>query len=611
MRNALLLAASLIGLLSFHSRTLAQNASNYTCALAIPLEVANGNVQVAFIPVAGKLLPTAVPDPATTCSGSGTHGSAWYSFVATHTSHWIRTEGDEMDESSFEVFSGTCGSLTSIFCAPSNGPLPRVTGLTPGQTYYLRVVMITPVYCNTETCFLNLAIVSDPLNDECAGALELPLSASAAIVAPGTEISTLGATQSQPGCAIAGAANDDVWYRFTATAATHFFPTQRLSGDPIIVQGFSGTCGNLASVFCNSDVATDLTVGQQYYLRAYSASTDTSVSSRGLIGVFEAATNDACGGATPITVTQSGEASAAVAISNLNATASVVPCWSNDRDVWLSFTSPSTSVSVVGDQLGQDMILFSGPCGSLTCIPSDTYDDTFDGLTPGASYFLKVGGDYVFSNQNIEVFAPPTNDDCIDAVELPITSGDAASAYTHGHTFGATVSMSGSCNIAPYDIWYRFTATSTGHFIVCGNSTASSSTKVEVFSGTCGSLTSIECDFGTPDVALTDLVIGNTYYVHTYGYTTFAGINIAVLDPVPNDDCEGAMPLAYNTLDDFDQSSMAGTFLATDGTGACGIAQDVWFTFTAANTSAAFVAAGAARCGPAQRRSRPVIGTAV
>ncbi|MBK9420400.1 MAG: PPC domain-containing protein [Flavobacteriales bacterium] len=287
MKNALLFAAALTAALAFPSVLVAQNASNFTCALAIPLPVASGNVQVSFTPMIGNFLPGAVPAPVSTCGGAGTRGSAWYSFVASNTSHWIRTEGGDLDESSIEVFSGTCGTLTNILCVPGNSPIPEVTGLVPGQTYYLRVLTTNPFFCGSEQCFLNLAVVSDPLNDECVGALELPVTPSTDRVAPAVEISTLGATQSQPGCAIAGAANDDVWYRFIATSTTHFFPTQLLSGGAITLQGFSGTCGNLTNVFCNTDVATGLTVGQPYYLRAYSTSTDVAVSSRGLIGVFE------------------------------------------------------------------------------------------------------------------------------------------------------------------------------------------------------------------------------------------------------------------------------------------------------------------------------------
>ncbi|MEX1133185.1 MAG: T9SS type A sorting domain-containing protein [Flavobacteriales bacterium] len=592
MRNTLLFAASLISILFANSSVEAQNASNYTCALAIPLPVASGNVQVTFMPLVGAALPGAAPVPVTSCSGSGTRGSAWYTFVATNTSHWIRTEGDAMDESSFDVFSGTCGSLTSILCVPGNSPIPEVTGLTPGQTYYLRVVIGNPFFCSVETCFLNLAVVYDPLNDECTGALELPVTVSTSLLAPAVEISTLGATQSQPGCTVAGASNDDVWYRFTATAATHFVPTQRLSGDALIVQGFSGTCGNLSNVFCNTDLATNLNIGQQYYLRAYSTSTDVAISNRSLIGVFEAAANDECAGAIPITVTESGDAPVAVSISTINATASTAPCVPANRDVWLSFVSPSTVVHVVGDRPGQSIGLFSGSCGSLSCVLSSTFDNSYDGLTAGATYFLKIGSNFSFANLKYWVFAQPENDECANAVEVPITSGDAASTFANGHTFGATTSLPQTCNVQPKDIWFRFTATRTNHTIVCMSSALPVSTKVEVLSGTCGDLTSIECDFGTPNIPLTGLVVGTTYYVRTYGNTSLTGIRLAVLDPVPNDDCEGAIPLSYNTLDDFDQSNMKGNFLATDGAGTCGTLKDVWYTFTAASTSAGFVAAG-------------------
>ncbi|MBK9420398.1 MAG: hypothetical protein IPN44_05025 [Flavobacteriales bacterium] len=173
-----------------------------------------------------------------------------------------------------------------------------------------------------------------------------------------------------------------------------------------------------------------------------------------------------------------------------------------------------------------------------------------------------------------------------------MTSGDAAADFTYGHTYEATESMPETCNGNPDDIWYRFTATATHHTIVCSSTGDPTAIKVEAFSGSCGTLTSIACEYGTPNVSLSELVIGNTYFIRTYGNTEFASVRIAVLEPVPNDDCAGAIPLSFNTLDDYAPTELTGTFLATDGTGTCATTRDLWYRFTAAHTSAGFVAAG-------------------
>jgi len=218
----------------------AQSGINADCDHAIMLNVSAGNVQAEFVPVNGQEFPGAPPSPVTACSGSTIRGSAWFSFTATATKHWIRTEGDGLDQSSMEVFSGSCGSLASIGCFPSNSATPQLTGLTVGATYHLRVLTLNPMNCGLNDCMVWVAVVSVPPNDECAGAIELPVTTDAATVMPGTEISSLGATQSQAACAGgAGASNDDVWYRFTATHTAHFFPTMRLSGGDATVEWFS------------------------------------------------------------------------------------------------------------------------------------------------------------------------------------------------------------------------------------------------------------------------------------------------------------------------------------------------------------------------------------
>jgi hypothetical protein len=361
MRPLLLLPALLAATFSF-----AQQGANSDCAHAIALPVSPTNVQVVFTPVDARNLPSAVPVPATACSGSNSHGSAWFSFVATSTTHWIRTEGDDLDESSMEVFSGSCGSLTSVQCFPSNGATPMLTGLSVGSTYYLRVITIASTGCTSGLCQLWVAVVSAPPNDECTGAIELPVLTGTVQVDPSTEISTLGATQSQAACTGgATASNDDVWYRFTATNSAHFFPSGILSGDAPTVQWFSGACGSLTSIGCNVDHVADLAPGQEYHIRVHSASTVATVSTRAMAGVFAPAVNDECSGALPITVTHSGEQPAPVAISTINGTSSTVPCGTQPSDVWLSFTAPSTSVVAVCSE-NQNATLFSGTCGSLT-----------------------------------------------------------------------------------------------------------------------------------------------------------------------------------------------------------------------------------------------------
>jgi hypothetical protein len=589
MRTILLLPALFAALFAS-----AQTGVNSDCAHAIALPVSPTNVQVVFTPADGRVLPTAVPDPVTACSGSGNNGSAWFSFVATASTHWIRTEGDDLDESSLEVFSGTCGALTSVVCGASNGPTPVATGLVPGNTYFLRVIMPQSAFCFTGTCQVWVAVVSAPTNDDCSGAIELPVTSGTAQVDPATEISTLGATQSQAACTgDASAANDDVWYRFTATHSAHFFATSKLSGDDLKVQWFSGACGSLASIGCDVVQQTGLTPGQEYHIRVHSVSTVPTVSSRAVAGVFAPALNDECSGALPVTVAHSGEQPVPVLISTANCTSSTVPCDTRPHDVWLSFTAPTSSVSVVCSEY-QWGSLFSGSCGSLTCVLNGPLSPAavFDGLTVGGTYYLKIGTNASPTNSTVWVFAAPSNDECADAVELPVQGANAN--YTAGYSYGATQSQPANCGGAS-DVWYRFTATGTRAAVDVLRAVTPNMLYVEVLGGACGALTSLVCQQALTDPALvTGLTPGSTYYVRILPNSNSnpVGFRIAVRDGVPNDDCDGAIQLPFLQLADYDAVTPLNNTQANDGTGTCDAHRDLWYRFTAAHTSAAFIAPG-------------------
>jgi len=141
-----------------------------------------------------------------------------------------------------------------------------------------------------------------------------------------------------------------------------------------------------------------------------------------------------------------------------------------------------------------------------------------------------------------QTVCPPSNDDCAGAevltVENEIADLDSATQIA-GSIVGATDSGITACagSNANDDVWFSFVATSTSANI---DVTDDFDGVVELFSGTCGSLVSVECDdydstFGNPRISRTDFVVGETYYVrvfHYYGYiTTSPDFTIALWSP--------------------------------------------------------------------------------
>lgn len=586
MRSSLFIAALFAPMIA-----LAQVGTNTSCATAIELEVSPTNVSQELIPMDGNWYAGAVPAPATECSGSSAQSiTAWFKFTATATKHWVRGEGQGTSDERMEVFSGSCGSLTSIACYPPDSPIPALTGLSIGNTYYLRVQMTSVNFCQTNShgaCQVWLGVISAPPHDDCPGAIELPVVSGSTQVWPGTEVSSRGATQSQAACnGAAGGANDDVWYRFTATAGAHFLPSKSLNGvQDNVFQWFSGSCGSLTSLGCDVDLMTGLTPGTPYYIRTYSESADANIAVQAVVDVLAPAPNDECAGAMPVEVTAFGEVPKSVSFSTINTTSSTVPCGTEQHDAWLRFTAPGPSAIVVV-MGGGNATLFSGSCGSLTCVAQGTglLDGfEFTGLTAGTEYYLKIGRATVIrANHELWIFAPGTNDVCATAIELEV-QGDPAE-FTQGHLFNTNE-----------DAWYRFTATSTRHLLE-GYSTAGEAQlpiRARVYSGACGGQTQVATsnDVSVP-LAMNGLVVGETYYVNMWATGEIA-FRVAVRSGMANDECSGAIELPYNQLDDFRSILRVTNTMATNGTGGCLPDRDVWFRFTAAHSTALFMAAEA------------------
>jgi hypothetical protein len=79
----------------------------------------------------------------TACVGSGADDDVWYQFTATGTRHTVTVTPNTLNNAVFQVFSGSCWSLTNIACINNTtGSLAETTmlsDLTIGATYLVRV----------------------------------------------------------------------------------------------------------------------------------------------------------------------------------------------------------------------------------------------------------------------------------------------------------------------------------------------------------------------------------------------------------------------------------------------------------------------------------------
>ncbi|MCP4439937.1 MAG: T9SS type A sorting domain-containing protein [Aureispira sp.] len=135
-----------------------------------------------------------------------------------------------------------------------------------------------------------------------------------------------------------------------------------------------------------------------------------------------------------------------------------------------------------------------------------------------------------------------TNDDPCNAINIPVNPDLSCTAFVSAHTAGATQSSAGCTGTADDDVWFSFVATSTDHNIDLSNIRALTGTSTdmvfEVFSGSCGSLTSVICS-DPNSTALTGLTVGNTYFirVYSYGTTSTDAFDICITTPIPPPPC--------------------------------------------------------------------------
>lgn len=152
---------------------------------------------------------------------------------------------------------------------------------------------------------------------------------------------------------------------------------------------------------------------------------------------------------------------------------------------------------------------------------------------------------------------PPANDNCASAISLT-QNGPGVCAPTAGNLNYATQSIPATtCGGSGNDVWYSFSATATNAVVqVAGG--ADLDAVVELLSGTCGSLTSLQCENSTfsggiETLTYSGLTIGTTYYVRVHNYSSAPPVDdsfsICIYEPAGGgpSNCGNTTPIACGT----------------------------------------------------------------
>ena len=342
-------------------------------------------------------------------------------------------------------------------------------------------------------------------------------------------------------------------------------------------------------------------------------------------GLSLAQSDDPCG-APALTV---GASCSYATYTNATATASAgVPapgCASySGGDVWFTITVPASGDVTVDLSQGVitdgGMAIYSGTCGSLSLVECDD-DDSPNGLmpmialtgqTPGATLWVRV---WEYGNNNNGTFdicayeptpvGTPANDDPCAATALTVGASCSFATYTNaGATASAGVPAPGCASYSGGDVWFTVTVPASGDVTVDLNTGVITDGGMAIYSGSCASLTLIECDDDDspnglmPMIALTGQTPGATLWVRVweYGNNNNGTFDICAFEPVvapppANDDCSGAYPVTVNTTAgcaSVTAGTVDGATASSQNTTSCGGTEDddVWFSFVAPATGA-------------------------
>ncbi|PSK89318.1 T9SS type A sorting domain-containing protein [Taibaiella chishuiensis] len=293
----------------------------------------------------------------------------------------------------------------------------------------------------------------------------------------------------------------------------------------------------------------------------------------------QAPANDECSGAISITPSATATCSTPTSGNSGTATLSSDPisncAYEPSHDLWYSFQATGaahqislTNVTPTASNLAYyayTLSVYSGACGTLTefnC--GDGYQDisagdpatdivfTASGLTAGATYYIRVAGDDA-SDDNFNTVATgisfdlcvgaappaPVYDECAGATFIN-SSGTTTVSNINATQSMAPITCEGYTAFVANDIWFKFVPATTGNMTVDVDQTDIDAVW-ELFSGTCGSLTSMGCsDEGGPISAA--VTAGQTYYLRAYAYSSnTSGDFIITVGGVP-------LPVQFVTL---------------------------------------------------------------
>ncbi|MEO8590784.1 MAG: hypothetical protein ABI432_15520 [Flavobacteriales bacterium] len=491
----------------------------------------------------------------------------WFQLVVPATGNIIVTTstvgGSALTDGGLAIYTAgacaTAGTFTELACSDDIGggnlmsSITR-TGLTPGQTIYVRVWSKGNATCGT------FNICAYDSNDEPCTAIALPVNASCV----NTASTNIGATSTAgvPGPGCDNYSGGDVWFTATVPSSGGFTVTGSTVGGSALTNGAMAiysapACGGAYTlVSCNDNTVGNMpqltvncrTPGEVLYIRFWESGNNSYGQFNICAVPTSVPTNDDPCAATALTV---GTTCAPTQGSTAGSTGSSVatPSCANflGRDVWYQLTVPAngnltvTTSTVAGSALtdGGIAIYTAGACATAASFTEIACNDdigggnlmssiALTGQTPGQTLYVRVWQRGNTACGAFNICAANMNDEPCTAISLTVGASCSMASYGNaGYTQTAGVVAPGCGNFtgASLDAWFTFTAPASGVAIIesaAGTMTDGSMALYYAASCASASLSLVECsaDEGPgnmPWLRFVDLLPGGTYYLRFWG----------------------------------------------------------------------------------------------
>ncbi|MBU6119989.1 beta strand repeat-containing protein [Hymenobacter siberiensis] len=423
---------------------------------------------------------------------------------------------------------GTAATTYTVTVTPTGGTTTTqtattspvsLTGLTPGTSYTITIVSNCGAGQTSPAATLTFTTPPvAPLNDECAGALNVPIQFGTCITQTTADNTAATTSAGAPTPSCSTTLNRDVWFKVTvpvsgSVTVKTVAPTAGSNITDTVINLYAGTCGNLTEIGCNDDTnglysqvaLTGRTPGEVLYIRAWAYSSTNA----GQIAVCATAPSNCAAPSGP----------SATNVTNTTATLSWVaptgglPAGNTyELEYGVQGFTQGTGTSVTG---------LTAATYALTSLQAATdycfYVRQNCGTVNGSSTFV---GPTCFTTP----LTAPANDEPCGAVALGTTT-------VTGSNVGSTTSIQNgiitpACSPAaqPKDVWFSFVATTTTRILTI---TGTAAGMVRVYTSpdcAAGPFTSVKCqaaannNLNVGPVNLTGLTVGTRYYVAVSGY---------------------------------------------------------------------------------------------